>query len=61
MNAISDFSEKENDGDEAHRIREKETRVQKNVVENAIDAAVREEIDGLQSFHDENGVPPDVL
>ncbi|KAL2342561.1 hypothetical protein Fmac_003846 [Flemingia macrophylla] len=60
MNTTSDFSEKENDGDEEHRTREKETRMQKNVVEDAINASVTEEIDDVQSFHDENGVPPDV-
>ncbi|TKY60841.1 hypothetical protein E2542_SST17943 [Spatholobus suberectus] len=59
-NAKPDFSEKENDGDEEPRIRGKETRMQKNVVEDATNAEVTEEIDEVQSFHDENGVPADV-
>ncbi|XP_061371129.1 uncharacterized protein LOC133313740 [Gastrolobium bilobum] len=37
----------------------KESRMQENVVEIATNAGVTEEIDGVQSFHDENGVPPD--
>ncbi|CAJ1937032.1 unnamed protein product [Sphenostylis stenocarpa] len=60
QNAILDFSEKENDGDEGHRIRDKETGIQKNVVEGATSAEVTEEIDEVPSFHDANGVPPDV-
>jgi len=60
QNATLDFSEKENDGDEGPVIREKETGIQKNVVEGATDAELTEEIDEVQSFHDENGVPPDV-
>ncbi|KAK7358373.1 hypothetical protein VNO77_00300 [Canavalia gladiata] len=58
-NAKLDFSEKENDGDEDTIIREKETRMQENVVESATNAVGTEEIDEVQSFHDENGVPPD--
>ncbi|WP_162521412.1 hypothetical protein, partial [Escherichia coli] len=58
-NAKSDFSRKENDEDEDPRIREKETRTQENVVEGATNDGVTEGIDVIQSFHDENGVPPD--
>ncbi|XP_068504030.1 uncharacterized protein [Phaseolus vulgaris] len=60
QNATLDFSEKENDGDEWPIIREKKTGIQKNVVEGATNAELTEEIDEVQSFHDENGVPPDV-
>ncbi|KAK7369905.1 hypothetical protein VNO80_11953 [Phaseolus coccineus] len=60
QNATLDFSEKENDGDEGPIIREKKTGIQKNVVEGATNAELTEEIDEVQSFHDENGVPPDV-
>ena len=59
-NATSGFSKKVNDGDEGSRIREKETRKHKNAAENDTNAEVTEEIDEVQSFHDENGVPPDV-
>ncbi|BAT72862.1 hypothetical protein LR48_Vigan11g086200 [Vigna angularis] len=60
QNATLDFSEKENDGDEGPKIREKETGIHKNVVEGATNAELTEEIDEVQSFHDENGAPPDV-
>ncbi|RDY00857.1 hypothetical protein CR513_15903, partial [Mucuna pruriens] len=53
-NGKSDFSEKGNDGGEEARG------MQKNVVEDATNSEVTEEIDEVQSFHDENGVPPDV-
>ncbi|KAK7398984.1 hypothetical protein VNO78_10159 [Psophocarpus tetragonolobus] len=59
-NATSDFSEKENDRDEGSRIRLKKTRMHKNVPDNDTNADLTEEIDNVQSFHDENGVPPDV-
>ena len=59
QNATLDFSEKENDVDEGPIIREKETGIQKNVVEGATNAELTEEIDEVQSFHDENGAPPD--
>lgn len=38
---------------------EMESKIQKNVVESATNAGVIEEIDEVESFHDENGVPPD--
>ncbi|KAG5014670.1 hypothetical protein GLYMA_08G034500v4 [Glycine max] len=59
-NATSDFSKMENDGDEWPKIREKETRMHKNVADNDKNAEVTEEINEVQSFHDENGVPPNV-
>ncbi|KAJ1437990.1 hypothetical protein SESBI_03420 [Sesbania bispinosa] len=58
-NAKSDLSVKEIDEDEDPRIVENETRIQKNVVESVANASLAEEIDEVQSFHDENGVPPD--
>ncbi|XP_027344240.1 uncharacterized protein LOC113856572 [Abrus precatorius] len=59
-NAKPYFSAKENDEDEDPMIREKEIMMQKNVVERSTNADMTEEIDELvQSFHDENGVPPD--
>ncbi|KAJ1393548.1 hypothetical protein SESBI_34911 [Sesbania bispinosa] len=60
-NAKSDLSVKENDEDEDPRIIENETRIQKNVVESVANASLAEEIDEVQSFHDENGVPPDIV
>lgn len=58
-NAKSDFSVKKNDEDEDPKVKEKETKMQKNVAESAKNAGVIEELDEVQSFHDENGVPPD--
>ncbi|KAK7319952.1 hypothetical protein RJT34_04681 [Clitoria ternatea] len=56
-NAKSDFSPKENAKSD---LSEKGTRMQKNVVESGTDADMTEETDEVQSFHDENGVPPSV-
>ncbi|XP_045822603.1 uncharacterized protein LOC123915498 [Trifolium pratense] len=61
-NAKSEFSLKENaeDEDTKRRINEKGKNMQKNVVESATkDGVIIEEMDEVESFHDENGVPPD--
>ncbi|MED6180596.1 hypothetical protein PIB30_011632 [Stylosanthes scabra] len=50
-NAESDFSAKEND---------KDIGMQEKVIHRATDAGVTEGMDDVLSFHDENGVPPDV-
>jgi len=58
MNAKSKFSLKQKDEDiEETGIKEKGNEMHKNVVESAANAD--EETNEVQSFHDENGVPPD--
>ncbi|MCI02602.1 hypothetical protein A2U01_0023635, partial [Trifolium medium] len=60
--AKSEFSLKEKSGDEdaKNRINEKGIKMLNNVVESVTNAGVIiEEMDEVESFHDENGVPPD--